>query len=166
MVQQRTVFSNFLSPSRFANPFLYQMFADGKGTFTNIGDLTTNNDDGCQYGYTSNPNGWGLYSFPKQQAKRTNLPPTRSSYRPWNTKRRNDPGICAEQHGQLPLITAQINSIVIVIVKLSFFVMFNGSWVIDTVASDSPEALLQAQVGTLLLYHVLRKLPNNETMYY
>eukprot|EP00339_Tiarina_fusa_P025965 CAMPEP_0117029618 /NCGR_PEP_ID=MMETSP0472-20121206/21430_1 /TAXON_ID=693140 ORGANISM="Tiarina fusus, Strain LIS" /NCGR_SAMPLE_ID=MMETSP0472 /ASSEMBLY_ACC=CAM_ASM_000603 /LENGTH=590 /DNA_ID=CAMNT_0004737431 /DNA_START=6 /DNA_END=1778 /DNA_ORIENTATION=+ len=50
--------SNQKQPLGFANPFLYSMFANGAGTFTNIGDLTTNNDDGCQYGYTSNPNGW------------------------------------------------------------------------------------------------------------
>jgi hypothetical protein len=41
------------------------MFADGQGTFLNIGDLTTNNDDGCgsTLGYTSNPNGWGTHTL-------------------------------------------------------------------------------------------------------
>ena len=50
--------SNNKSPIGFANPLLYQLFSSESNLFTNIGDLTTNNDDGCPYGYTSNPNGW------------------------------------------------------------------------------------------------------------
>jgi len=48
---------NGKQPLGFANPVLYQMWANSKA-FNNIGDTTTNNDDGCTYGYTSNPNGW------------------------------------------------------------------------------------------------------------
>jgi tripeptidyl-peptidase-1 len=49
---------NNKAPLGFANPLLYQIWSTVPGAFLNIGDLTTNNDDGCQYGYTSNPNGW------------------------------------------------------------------------------------------------------------
>jgi len=49
---------NGKQPIGFANPLLYQIWADYPAAFTNIGDLTTNNDDGCTYGYTSNPDGW------------------------------------------------------------------------------------------------------------
>lgn len=39
------------------------MYTNNKNTFNNIGDLSTNNDDGCTYGWTSNPNGWGMFFF-------------------------------------------------------------------------------------------------------
>ena len=52
------MYTYFITYYRFANPLLYQLFNE-QGLFNNIGDLTTNNDDGCKYGYTSNPNGWG-----------------------------------------------------------------------------------------------------------
>ena len=49
---------NGKSPLGHVNPLIYQMAADWPSTFTIIGDLTTNNNDGCTHGYTSNPNGW------------------------------------------------------------------------------------------------------------
>lgn len=44
----------------FANPLIYQMYADQSDIFLSIGNLSTNNEDGCgpELGYTSNPNGW------------------------------------------------------------------------------------------------------------
>ena len=61
----RRICSNAGHGFRFANPFLYKMWANSQNTFTNIGDTTTNNDDGCTYGYTSNPSGWGTsHSLP------------------------------------------------------------------------------------------------------
>ena len=43
----------------FANPLLYQMFAEAEGTFQSIGNITTNNNNGCPgLGFVSNPDGW------------------------------------------------------------------------------------------------------------
>jgi len=44
------------NPLGFANPFLYTMVTSEPSTFHPIGDLDTNNKDGCRYGYVSNPN--------------------------------------------------------------------------------------------------------------
>jgi len=40
----------------YANPLLYSMVQNSPSTFRTIGGLGTNNKDGCQYGYVSNPN--------------------------------------------------------------------------------------------------------------
>jgi len=48
--------NNGRHPLGFATPFLYQMATDEPDTFRGIGDLKTNNKDGCPYGYVSNPN--------------------------------------------------------------------------------------------------------------
>jgi len=57
-IMNDVLLKNGKQPLGFANPLIYTMWAADPTTFHNIGDLTTNNDDGCQYGYTSNPNGW------------------------------------------------------------------------------------------------------------
>ena len=48
----------------FVNPLIYKM-AEAVGVFQKIGSLSTNNNGGCTYGYTSNPtdHGWDPVRF-------------------------------------------------------------------------------------------------------
>eukprot|EP01095_Lingulamoeba_sp_RSL-Kostka_P009216 TRINITY_DN3168_c0_g1_i1.p1 TRINITY_DN3168_c0_g1~~TRINITY_DN3168_c0_g1_i1.p1 ORF type:complete len:587 (-),score=238.60 TRINITY_DN3168_c0_g1_i1:115-1854(-) len=45
-------------PLGTVNDFLYKMNADEADTIISIGTSSTNNKDGCQYGWDSNPNGY------------------------------------------------------------------------------------------------------------
>jgi subtilase family serine protease len=46
------------APVGFFNSLLYKMAHEDPSTVTSVGNLNTNNKNGCPYGYVSNPNGY------------------------------------------------------------------------------------------------------------